>query len=439
MMVPVLLDSAVRSLLLGCAVWVLLKLARLRDTGTETAIWTAVLIAALSMPLLSAHVPGLVLRLPQWSAEVPAGAAALELPAGHWAAPARGLPMWPALKWHAYHGPTCLMAAYLVGFCVCAIRLALGLLLTVRLYWRSQPVRAAWAESRHIRVAAEIRSPVSLAGTILLPADHGDWSAAKRNAVLAHEEAHIARGDFFVQLAALIHCALFWFSPFAWWLQTKLAEIAETASDEAAVRRLNDPATYAEILVDVSRRAQKSPLLVAMANSSFIEQRIEHILSEAPTRRLGAAQRMLSVALLAVLAIAVAGAKTALDTSAVTPRSAVAPGSTPRNAATPPNQVAKVATPPAAPASRIGAVEPAARSLRAPRVVAVLHGASSATEDSDDRSYNPRALLDRVYTPKPNYVPAATIVHAGREFYIRSSEQPVADVSVTYAMDRGVH
>jgi len=44
-----------------------------------------------------------------------------------------------------------------------------------------------------------------------------------------------------------------------------------------------------------------------------------------------------------------------------------------------------------------------------------------------------------VYTPKPAYVPAATIVHGGREFYIRSTEKPVADVSVTYAMDRQTH
>jgi hypothetical protein len=420
MILPVLLESAMRSLLLGCAVWVLLKLARLRDTGTESAIWTLVLIAALSMPLLSRNLPGWVLvHLPF---AVPAGATPPELVGGHTALPALGNPSWPVLMWHAYHGPTCLMAAYLVGFCVCVMRLALGLLLTVRLYYRSRPVQAAWAQARNIRVADEITSPVSLAGVILLPADHGDWSAAKRNAVLAHEEAHIARGDFFVQLAALIHCAVFWFSPFAWWLQTKLAEIAETASDEAAVRRLDDPATYAEILVDVSRRAQRSPLIVAMANGSFIEQRIEHILSEAPTRPLGAGQRMLSVLALAVLAIAVAGAKTALD-----------PG-----AAAPPSKVRAAAKTPAATASGKRAPAPA-RSVTAVHRVATLHVAPKDAPDSDARTYNPRALLDPVYAPKPDTVPAATIVHAGREFYIRSSETPVADVSVTYAMERQLH
>jgi hypothetical protein len=316
------------------------------------------------------------------------------------------------------------MAVYCLGFSLCAIRLALGLFLTVRLYHRATPVQAAWVHARNIRVTAEIRSPVSLAGTILLPADYGEWSAAKRSAVLAHEEAHIARGDFFVQMAARIHCVFFWFSPFAWWLQTKLAEIAETASDEAAIRRLNDRATYAEILVDVSRRAQKSPLIVAMAKSSFIEQRIEHILSDAPTYSLSPPQRMLTVALLAVLAVAVAGAKAAVDPPA----------------GAPPAEVATAAKSPAAPAAQKRAVVTrAAGGVRAAHVVHGHHDTFSAPQDRDHTSYNPRALLDPVYTPKPNYVPAATIVHAGRVFYIRSTEKPVADVSVRYATDRQIH
>ena len=42
--------------------WVMLKLTRLCDTRTETVIWTAVLIAALSMPILSRYMPALVLN-----------------------------------------------------------------------------------------------------------------------------------------------------------------------------------------------------------------------------------------------------------------------------------------------------------------------------------------------------------------------------------------
>jgi beta-lactamase regulating signal transducer with metallopeptidase domain len=420
MMLRLLLDSAMRSLLLGLVVWALLKLARLSDTRTETAIWTAVLIAALSMPLLSQYTPALVLTVPHLSAMAPESAASQGLLDTHQSVfPHDGNLVALAMEAIARHGQTGLLGAYALGFLICLTRLATGLLLTLRLYRRAAPVSADWANARNIRASAEIKSPVSLAGVILLPADYGAWSAAKRDAVLAHEEAHIARGDFFVQLAALIHCAFFWFSPFAWWLQSKLAEVAETASDEAAILRLNDRATYAEILVEVSRCAHKTPVIIAMAKGSFIQQRVEHILSDTPHRSLSLPLRVLTLAALAVLALAVAAAKAVVSPD-------IAPqAETPRAAAKSPVSplpVKRAATAALSPkvrsAHRIHEAPPAARNL------------------DDDVTYNPRALLDPVYTAKLDYVPASTIVHAGKEFYIRSTEKPVADVSVTYRLDR---
>jgi beta-lactamase regulating signal transducer with metallopeptidase domain len=459
-MLPLLLDSAVRSLLLGSAVWACLKVARLRDTRTETAIWTAVLIAALAMPLLSQHVPGLVLPVPHppgahvpdvaTAATTPTAAASASPTAGAGArATSTSIAIVTALAGAMASAPAAFfMAVWLLGFSVLAIRLAIGLLLTVRLYRRATPVEDAWVQARNIRISAELNSPVSLAGTILLPADYRDWSAAKRSAVLAHEEAHIARGDFFVQLGASIHCALFWFSPFAWWLRAKLSAIAETASDEAAIQRLNDRATYAEILVEVSRRSQKSPLIVAMAKTSVIQQRIEHILSEAPTRCLNLPQRMLSVAVLALLAIAVAGARAAVEPIAVAPLAAAARGASTGALTAAATATATSATTGAA----TGAKSPAARNsgqraldstpariVRSAQDVNQVPESSSAAPDSAGHTYNPRALLDPVYTPRPNYVPAATIVHAGREYYIRSTEKPVTDVTDTYAMARRIH
>jgi beta-lactamase regulating signal transducer with metallopeptidase domain len=424
MMLSLLLDSAMRSLLLGLAVWVLLKLARLCDTRTETAIWTAVLIAALSMPVLSHHVPGLVLTVPHLSAARPESVTALRQLAAHQVSlPHDGNFSGLALAWLARCGETCLLGTYAVGLFVCLTRIATGLLLTLRLYCRAVPVEAAWAGARNIRVSNELKGPVSIAGAILLPVDCDEWSKAKIDAVLAHEEAHIARADFFVQLAALIHCSLFWFSPFAWWLQSKLAEIAETASDEAAILRLKDRATYAEILVEVSRCAQKTPLIVGMAKGPFIQQRVEHILSEAPRHNLSLPLRVLIVAALTALALAVAGAKTVESSMAPAARvpvvTAVAKPRLPRASA-------KYA----ASSTHAAAVGPA-RQIRE----AVNIGESRG----DDVTYNPRALLDPVYTPTPNYIPASTIAHAGKAFYIRSTERAVADVSVADGRDRQTH
>ena len=427
MMLSLLLSSAFRSLLLGLAVWALIRLTRLRDTRTETVIWTTVLIAALSMPLLSQHLIGPVLTLPHLPVTTPESATALRLLAVHPASlPSHGGVADLALTWLVRYGETSLLGAYTLGLLVCLTRLITGLLLTLRLYRRAVPVDADWAKGRRVRACAELKSPVSAAGVILLPADYDEWSTAKRDAVLAHEEAHIARGDFFIQLAALIHCALFWFSPFAWWLQSKLAEIAETASDEAAVLRLNDCIVYAEILVEVARYPVKTPAIIAMAKTSCIEKRVEHILAETPNQNVSLPLRILTIVALAGIALALASAKaavnpmmsTAVRVQVMTP-AAKSPASTPS-----PKQHAATET-----------LAPSARSARAP-----VHEAPNITQDHDeDVTYDPRALLDPIYAPKPHHAPVSTIVHAGKTFYIRSTERPVADVGVTDRTDRQTH
>ena len=53
-LVIVLGQSALRSLFLGALVFAILRRVRLRDLRAETHIWTAVLAAALAMPLLTA-------------------------------------------------------------------------------------------------------------------------------------------------------------------------------------------------------------------------------------------------------------------------------------------------------------------------------------------------------------------------------------------------
>jgi beta-lactamase regulating signal transducer with metallopeptidase domain len=401
-----LLESALRSLLLGLLVWGLLKLLRLRDTSTETLIWTFVLSAALAMPLLSHYLPRLPVTLPPL-APGPAPAAG-PLPSTD--------PPAPGVLWLLTHGEFIVSALYLLGLLACLGRLGTGLVLTLRLYLRAAPVQADWVRGRRIRASAALKSPASVAYTILLPADFTTWTAAKREAVLAHEAAHIARADFFVQLAASVHRALFWFSPFAWWLQSKLAEIAESASDEAAVRRLNDPLMYAEILVDVARGAQAAPLIVAMAKGPLIQQRIDRILSATAHRRLSPALRVLVVAALTLVVLTVASTGAAVAMS----------------------QASEAALRPVlVKAARMTATTSALRKATAARgrgrISSVPLPVSPGAAPREDRaavSYNPRALLEPVYIATRPYVPASTIVHAGKTFYIRSSERPVADAPV---------
>ena len=51
-MLSLLLEAALRSLLLGAIVWFGLKLLRIRDPRAQMTAWIVVLLASLSMPVL---------------------------------------------------------------------------------------------------------------------------------------------------------------------------------------------------------------------------------------------------------------------------------------------------------------------------------------------------------------------------------------------------
>jgi beta-lactamase regulating signal transducer with metallopeptidase domain len=377
---PLLLDSALRSAGLGLLVWALLRLARLRDVRAEILIWTVVLLAALAMPLLRLEVPaGLALPVPHLAfhsatASTPMAAAPHSLPLlvsrGVELAMVSGATALPAIN-----SAQALRGLYLLVAFFQLARLVAGLILTARLYRKARTLTEAWAQGRAIRASTAVRGPISFGRCILLPNDYASWSRTKLDAVLAHEESHIGRGDFFIQLLAALYRAVFWFSPFAWWLQARLCALAEAASDEAAIQRLNDPATYAEILVDVSRRANSLAIPVAMAKGPDIHWRVDRILGAKNERRLGAAARLAAVMAILPVTLAVAGAHAAIPPATdKLPRYMVLPA----HATTIAEAVHETVP---APAPRLAPSSPA-------------HRVSQVADQEPDVTYNPRALLN---------------------------------------------
>jgi hypothetical protein len=158
-------------------------------------------------------------------------------------------------------------------------RLLAGVVLTWRLLRGSQPITEEWAAGLDVRMGAAITTPVAAGAAVLLPAGCLDWSPANRRAVLAHEQSHIARGDVYVLLLAALHRAIFWFSPFSWWLLNELAETAELVSDDAAIEALGDRQAYAEILLDIARSTRRVAAGIAMARTRNVLIRVDRILA----------------------------------------------------------------------------------------------------------------------------------------------------------------
>jgi hypothetical protein len=282
-MLAILAESALRSFVLGSIVWIGLNLLRERNPHVHMTSWAMVLIASLSMPLLmhwmtvTITLEPLAVPAPEklWPSEIPLPeplsssiSSDLRVPGEAHGGKEEAINWWGLVA-----------AIYSMVSAVLLLRLALGVLLTWRLVRAAKPIREPWAANWNVRVSNVIGGPFTFGSTILLPPQCVEWDQRKRQAVLAHEGAHVANLDFYVLLLASLNRAVFWFSPFAWWQLIRLAELAEIISDARALEVLDDRLSYAEMLLDLMGSVHRMPAGLEMARACTIRARIERILS----------------------------------------------------------------------------------------------------------------------------------------------------------------
>jgi len=312
-----LATAAVRALALGGAAGLGLAAFRVKTTSVRLFTWTAVLYAALAMPLLERMLPPLPVPTPaflQYGGERsaadgvkvsrPIAVAPINLnstPGKQATLTAMSptastrLDLSP-IRWNLVAAEIYLATAFFF-----LARLFVGLAFGRRLRRSSQMIRETRITVRFasrslasglpfIPQAAEsefISVPVTmgvLRPVVLLPTSWRHWDDAKLDAVIAHEVSHVARRDTLTQRLSLLHCTIFWFSPLTWWLNRHLADLVEQASDEAALACGADRKAYAKTLLGFFEALQGASTRVwwqgvSMASAGRAEQRVERILA----------------------------------------------------------------------------------------------------------------------------------------------------------------
>lgn len=120
--------------------------------------------------------------------------------------------------------------------------------------------------------------------TVLLPAEDLErLGPAELEMALAHELAHIARGDLWFGLVPALARRIFFFHPVAWIAEREYAIAREAACDEAVLGRHDaDPFVYGRLLFQLTtRRPLRSA--IPMSPHSMLRRRLEMI--EAMLRR----------------------------------------------------------------------------------------------------------------------------------------------------------
>jgi beta-lactamase regulating signal transducer with metallopeptidase domain len=326
-----LANAAARSLVLGCFVGAVLGGFRVRSVRVKLIVWRAVLFAALAMPVLILLSPAIWLPVPLPSLQKQSAAAEVGVaqPAtaplavqaavsgsgvkaathtderaalaqtGISAKGELGVASIPASREVPW--PVVAASAYLAVALILFVRFFIGMKLGERLGRVATPIEDAHALQilSQVSRAAGLRAIPGLAESemlsvplmlgvqdpmVLLPSVWRTWDEDELAAVLAHEVSHVERRDALMQRLALIHRAIFWFSPLAWWLERQLTDLSEQASDEAALAGGADRTRYAEALLGFFAELEAAPERVwwqgvSMAKAGQAEKRVERILA----------------------------------------------------------------------------------------------------------------------------------------------------------------
>ena len=153
---------------------------------------------------------------------------------------------------------------------------------------------------------------------VILPRGAERWSEDRIRIVLLHELAHIARGDWPIQVLAEIARAIYWFNPLMWIACRRLRHESERAADDAVLNRGVEGSGYAAELVTLARafRPHRRVWLPApaIARPSTLERRVVAMLNARVNRTpMSRAARIVTVAALAAAAVTIASAQAAFS------------------------------------------------------------------------------------------------------------------------------
>jgi TonB family protein len=165
------------------------------------------------------------------------------------------------------------LGIYLAGVALCLLRLGMDILATNRM------VRESRASSvRRVLISDRATVPFAWDAIVVPP------GFETRDAVLAHEAAHLERGDVWNALVASVICAIYWFHPLIWWARFRMRLEADRACDDAVLRRGFGGADYAQDLIEVARSFRPARLAPGAVRASQLEARLKHILSHGVDR-----------------------------------------------------------------------------------------------------------------------------------------------------------
>lgn len=325
-----LLDLAVKSVIVAAAGLTAVALLRRSSAATRHYVLTLTMAGLLLLPVVSflaPHwaVPFVRLEVPPATSRQVSIDAGLALPASvpSWAPSATtapsssGLPL-TLLLWSAVAG-VCLLK---IGVRLARLRgMERNLDMSDDAGLQAVVVEQCRHAGRHVLLLeGSVNEPPMTWGhfrpVMLLPRDAGSWQPLRIQSVVLHELAHVARGDWLSSVVAQIAAGLYWFNPLAWVISARMAAESEIAADDRVLGLGFSATDYATsllaVLQDIRRSRSAANAALAMARPGSLDGRVRAILEARRCRRPVRGMALfvsLAIAAAMVAAIGAAGPK----------------------------------------------------------------------------------------------------------------------------------
>ena len=220
-----------------------------------------------------------------------------------------------------------LLAIWLGGALVVGTRWLLGWLAADSLVRAARPAPGTLPDARITDADIEPAVARVFHPVVLLPAALlGRLSQRQIDAILAHENEHIARHDNLKDSVHRLVETLFWFHPAVWWIGQQMIEERERACDEAVLAKGHDGGEYASGILAVCHHCHASAAGSAAATAGDLTRRVRYILGNARPAGLGAVKTVsllaatIAAAMLPMFAGAVDGTTHRLQLLAINSR-----------------------------------------------------------------------------------------------------------------------
>ena len=218
---------------------------------------------------------------------------------------------------------------WLTGTLVCLGILLAGIGRLTRLTRGARPIPRGplVAIAEQLTRTAALRRPVRLLQTdrptllmtwgalrpaIIVPAAATAWPDERLRVVLAHELAHVRRGDWALQMIAELMRSVYWFNPLVWIACARLRQDGEHACDDAVLNAGVGAPECARQMLELARafsRHRRQWLLApAIVHESNLERRIKAMLNPQTNRApMSPSIRMVTLSSLVAVAVALGG------------------------------------------------------------------------------------------------------------------------------------